>query len=501
MEFLKKLSLKTKVTIFISASFFLAFITIVIVVSLKNVDLDNKALELKAKNQATILLDLIDRNLFERNGDVKAFASNPLVAEILQNTDFTNENYNIVKALQDQLNKLTAYYECYDLMMICDINGKVLYTNSKDRNGNEVNFNDLKSENFANENWFKQAIKSNSNNFESNITKNTSIAKVCKNSGVGIEYSFAITNEYGDVVGVWYNFFNYNFVVDIMLEDLEKELQKSNDLASHLFLIHKSGKIISSTNKKLYENNVVVNILDFNKGNILSSEIPLLSKNYILQKGIHKSDKYQNSWDVVALIPKDVLSLTTFLDPYILGFFVLIIIFLIISNRLIKIIVDRILNVKSQLQEVAKGNLLKIDEIKDDTNDEIKEMQLALLDLSNGLKEKQEFANAIGTGDFTINFHLKYENDNLGKSLIDMRNNLLAVSINDKKQNWVTQGLAKFVEILRSNNDENSVLYDRIIQNLVKYVKANQGGLFVISKDNEVKEYFEFVACYAWDRK
>ena len=57
---------------------------------------------------------------------------------------------------------------------------------------------------------------------------------------------------------------------------------------------------------------------------------------------------------------------------------------------MIKIIVDRILNVKSELQEVAKGNLLKIDEIKDDTNDEIKEMQLALLDLSNGLKEKQE---------------------------------------------------------------------------------------------------------------
>jgi PAS domain S-box-containing protein len=501
MKFFKNLSLKTKVSLFISSAFFLAFITIVFVISLKNVDVNNRALALQAKNQAGILLDVIDKNLFERNGDVKAFSTNPLIAELLNNDSLSDIHYSGVKGINDQLNKLIAYYECYDVMMICDKNGNVVFTNTKDRNGSDINLNQLKEENYANEIWFKHALKNKTKNYESEVVFNPKISKELENNGMGIEYSFPILNEYGEVVGVWYNFFNFNYVVDNLLNSIESDIKENQNINLTLVLTNNQGVVLSASNPSWYQNKMQLNVLNFNKGESIISEMSVNSDNFLVQKGDHKTDFYKNKWDVYAFIPKETISLSTFLDWYILGFFGLIVVFLVISNRLIKLIVDRILKVKMELLDLSKGNLLSEKEIEEEVNDEIKEMQIALLDLSEGLKEKQEFAKAIGQGDFTINFDLKYENDNLGKSLIEMKNNLLEVSIRDKKQSWVTEGLAKFVEILRSNSDDNSVLYDRIIQNLVKYVKANQGGLFVVTKDNDGKEFFELVGCYAWDRK
>jgi len=61
--------------------------------------------------------------------------------------------------------------------------------------------------------------------------------------------------------------------------------------------------------------------------------------------------------------------------------------------------------------------------------------------------------------------------------------------------------LAKFGEILRKNNDNLNRLSDEIISNLIKYLKANQGGLFIINEDENKEAYLSLAACYAWDKK
>jgi PAS domain-containing protein len=82
-----------------------------------------------------------------------------------------------------------------------------------------------------------------------------------------------------------------------------------------------------------------------------------------------------------------------------------------------------------------------------------------------------------------------------------MRGNLSRVAEEDKKRNWATEGMAKFGEILRTNNNDVQKLSDEIIANLVKYLKANQGALYIIDDTDSEEATMSMTACYAWDKK
>ncbi|QHT69773.1 PAS domain S-box protein [Rhodocytophaga rosea] len=68
----------------------------------------------------------------------------------------------------------------------------------------------------------------------------------------------------------------------------------------------------------------------------------------------------------------------------------------------------------------------------------------------------------------------------------------------NQQRQWASDGIALFAEILR--RQDTTDLYDTLIGQLVKYLKANQGGLFLI-KEEEGNSFLELKACYAYDRK
>ncbi|MCA6078877.1 GAF domain-containing protein [Fulvivirga sedimenti] len=133
--------------------------------------------------------------------------------------------------------------------------------------------------------------------------------------------------------------------------------------------------------------------------------------------------------------------------------------------------------------------------------DEIGEMAEAVNTLIDGLKSTTLFAENIGNGNYDSEFNPLSEHDVLGNALIEMRNNLARVAEEDKKRNWSTEGLARFGEILRKNNNNIKKLADEIIANLVKYLSANQGGLYIIDNKDGGDAVMDLSACYAWDKK
>lgn len=110
--------------------------------------------------------------------------------------------------------------------------------------------------------------------------------------------------------------------------------------------------------------------------------------------------------------------------------------------------------------------------------------------------------------DTNAEYTIEDENDKVGASLIELRDNLNKNQDEvqkrrkeDDQRNWIAEGLAKFGEILRKNNDDLEVLSYNIISNLVNYVNANQGGFFIINDEDENDKHFEMTACYAYERK
>jgi len=156
---------------------------------------------------------------------------------------------------------------------------------------------------------------------------------------------------------------------------------------------------------------------------------------------------------------------------------------------------------KNIVVKLGLGELVE-EKRKKFSNDEIGEMAIAMDNLVSGLKQTTMFAENIGKGNYKSEFRPLSEHDVLGNALLNMRGNLAKVTDDDKQRNWATEGMAKFGEILRTNNNDLVKLADEIITNLVKYLKANQGSIYIVDDtDSETEPTMSMKACYAWDKK
>lgn len=168
---------------------------------------------------------------------------------------------------------------------------------------------------------------------------------------------------------------------------------------------------------------------------------------------------------------------------------------------LVRTITKPINYIKDVVVKLGRGELVEDKKTKF-SNDEIGEMAVATDSLVNGLKATTAFAENIGNGKYDSQFSPLSDHDVLGNALLNMRGNLARVAEEDKKRNWTTEGLAKFGEILRSNNSDIEKLTDEIIGNLVKYLKANQGALYIVDDTGENEDKtMSMASCYAWDKK
>jgi len=123
------------------------------------------------------------------------------------------------------------------------------------------------------------------------------------------------------------------------------------------------------------------------------------------------------------------------------------------------------------------------------------ENQLSLMDTNIS------FANKISHGELKAKYDAE-QADKLGQSLMNMRDSLVEAADREAKEKFVNVGLASIGDILRNHVDNLDELSDKVIGKLVNYMKANQGGIFILQKEEESeKEYLELYACRAYDRK
>lgn len=182
---------------------------------------------------------------------------------------------------------------------------------------------------------------------------------------------------------------------------------------------------------------------------------------------------------------------------YVVFSFVYALLLVILGFLVVKNINSSVADISRTLDYISKGELPDKELLSEG---EFGKVENASNQLVNYLDDASQFAIKIGDGDFAYEFKAKSKDDALGNSLIDMRNRLQEVARDDKIRNWINEGQAKFGEILRQHSEDIEDLGSHVIINLVEYLNASQGALFVL-KEKENESYLELLSSYAYKRK
>ena len=185
------------------------------------------------------------------------------------------------------------------------------------------------------------------------------------------------------------------------------------------------------------------------------------------------------------------------------GLLLLVFLVLFITKNLTK----SIKSTTKALHKLAVGDTESIENLNIKTNDELEDMAESLNQVVDGIRKSENFALSIGKGEFETDFHTLGSKDRLGDALIQMRDSLVeSQKVESKRKaeeelrNWATEGIAKFGDILRKDQNNMKSLGYNIMSNLIDYLKVNQGALFVINNDNEEDVYFSMVTAIAYGR-
>ena len=138
---------------------------------------------------------------------------------------------------------------------------------------------------------------------------------------------------------------------------------------------------------------------------------------------------------------------------------------------------------------------------------EIKDEDTVISNLINNLKKAAGFINSIAKGDYNINWSgLEGKAQDLNKEsiageLILMRNKMLDAKQQDDIRIWTNEGLSKFADLIRRHQDDLGMLSDKLVANIVEYIGAQQGGLFLKQTKGQSDTYLQLGGCYAYQRK
>ncbi|HEY3402908.1 MAG TPA: PAS domain S-box protein [Ohtaekwangia sp.] len=152
---------------------------------------------------------------------------------------------------------------------------------------------------------------------------------------------------------------------------------------------------------------------------------------------------------------------------------------------------------RNTLGLVAQGVLPEATEQR--SSDEFGQMGSKVDELVQTLRGNADFAKRIGEGKYDTEFKPASENDILGMSLINMRNNLIENERRDKERNWIVRGVAEISEILRMH-DSIDALGDDVIKFILDKIGAIQGAFYVVN-DEVTPVVIEMRASYAYNRK
>ncbi len=182
----------------------------------------NEIMAVRTVDIAYDTIDKIDRNLFERNCDVQAWATFNAIKNCLIHPSDESQ-----KTAQAFLQNIYEIYEVYFDLYVVDLNGEII---AAAQNRSQI------GRNMSNREWFQEVTRTGSVHVTDMYYSSTA-------GGYTMAYSSPVKNQQGEVIGILTTRFNWEFIYDIIS-------RVKIDKKTELYIINSDGVIIASKNQE-----------------------------------------------------------------------------------------------------------------------------------------------------------------------------------------------------------------------------------------------------------
>lgn len=162
---------------------------------------------------------VLNRNLFERIGDVQAFTLNPSAR------DPAAWRKPGEGPLVEAMNGYVRLYGMYRLILLVSPSGEVLATSSVDAHGRSLDTAPLIGRSVAKEVWFSELSRSPSSVIVSPAQKVALVGRLYGDQGQVVPFSAPVRDSRGRVVTFWVNFFDFSKVGAITQDMVDQRLR------------------------------------------------------------------------------------------------------------------------------------------------------------------------------------------------------------------------------------------------------------------------------------
>ena len=176
-------------------------------------------------------------------------------------------------------------------------------------------------------------------------------------------------------------------------------------------------------------------------------------------------------------------------------FIIIILITYFLGRRVLGKVIEGIKLVYQYIQALSQG---KIPDSVIVLHNEFGKTLVCIRQLSQGLEEVKEFADEVGKRNFKKNIDSFPPDSELGEALHKMKISLEAVAKTEQDRNWQNQGVVEMGQVIRRHTEDIQVLCDELLSNLVEYIHAQQGAIFLPSHQEKT---LILRSAYAYGRK
>lgn len=292
----------------------------------------------------------------------------------------------------------------------------------------------------------------------------------------------------------------FNTIEDISKLDFFKEEYK----AKSVVLINKIKQILRLWQKDISENKIKIvnnekasNILNLNEIHLIKNiqfNYNELKQNQITFLKRNQSNFIKQTYILIVFVILNIL-ISLFLIIYIIQS------------------LKKEFNLRKKLFDELKNKSEKFI-FNSAKNSLDKTPQVVIKNIMTEIQKTISFVKEIANGNYSVKYegltgeNRKLNKNNLVGELLSMQDLFVEKTKEeenrkdeDKKRNWANQGVAIFGDILRQNNNNLEQLTNRILKQMVNYLNANQGALFLYNNENKDDIYFDLLAAYAYDRR